>query len=194
MQPPSRAWLDALGHSHPAFDFAGWDPQPRRQAVHHYRRHRGLVGWVGDLAEHPIHQSAVGALLGLPPFGHLHPKRGAHPVRRQRAHLGMGGVNLIWRRAKPLARRLTSDQFAHTPTLSNAHVSHDTRMRTHTHPGDENGSGDPRPRHSKMSEPDARRLRRARNDRGERRADPGRAVDPQMATDRFDAVDQSDQT
>jgi len=149
---------------------------------------------VGDLAEHPAHQSAVGAFLGLPPFGHLYPKCIAHPIGRQRSHLGMGGVNLIWRRAKPLARRLTSDQFAHTPTLSNAHVSHDTRMRTHTHPGDENGSGDPRPRHSKMSEPDARRLRRARNDRGERRADPGRAVDPQMATDRFDAVDQSDQT
>ena len=193
MQPPSRAWLDARGHSHPAFDLAGWDPQPRRQAVHHHRCHRGLVGWVGDLAEHPIHQSAVGALLGLPSFGHLHPKRGAHPVRRQRAHLGMGSVNLIRQRAKPLASRLTSDEFAHTPTLSNTQsattheCAHTPTLGTKTHLGTPALD-------ARMSEPDGRRLRRARNDRGERRADPGRAVDPQMATDRFDAVDQSDQT
>ena len=39
----------------------------------------------------------------------------------------MGGVNLIRQRAKPLTRRLTSDEFAHTPTLSNTHAKHDTR-------------------------------------------------------------------
>ena len=152
------ARLDARGHSHPAFDLAGRDPQPRRQTVHHHRCHRGLVGRVGDLAEHPVHQSAVGALLGLPSFGHLHPKRGAHPVRGQRAHLGMGSVDLIRQRAKPLASRLTGDEFAHTPTLSNTYAKH-AHMHSTRSLGTKTHLGTTRRQHRNMSEPDGKRPR-----------------------------------
>ena len=53
-QLPSRS--DARGHLHPAFDLSGRDTQPPGQVVHHRRHHHGLIGRIGDLTEHPIHQ------------------------------------------------------------------------------------------------------------------------------------------
>jgi hypothetical protein len=51
-QLPSRP--DTGRGLHAAFDLPRRDPQPRGQAVHHRRDHRGLIGWVRDFAEHPI--------------------------------------------------------------------------------------------------------------------------------------------
>jgi hypothetical protein len=71
---------DPPGGLHAPLDLPGRDAHPRRQAVHQRGHHRDLIGWVGDLAEHPIHQAAVGALLGFQPFGHLHPEFVAHVI------------------------------------------------------------------------------------------------------------------
>ena len=54
-----------------------------------------LVGRVGHLTEHPIHQPAVGAVLGFQSLGHLDAKLVAHLIRGQRPHLGIGSVDLI---------------------------------------------------------------------------------------------------
>jgi hypothetical protein len=81
-------------------------------------------GRVGHLREYPIHQATIGALLELQALGQLGPKLVAHPIRRQRPHLGIDSVNLIGQRAELLARRLWSDEFGHTATLSNTCAKH----------------------------------------------------------------------
>jgi hypothetical protein len=95
----------------------------RRAADLAARRHRGLVGRVGDLAEHPIRQGAVGALLRLQPLGELRPKRIAHLITGQLPHLGIGGIHLSGQLAQPRTSRPSSDENAYTATLSNAGVS-----------------------------------------------------------------------
>jgi hypothetical protein len=129
---------------HAAFDFARRDAQPRGQAVHQRWGHRGLIGRVGDLAEHPIHQAAVAAVLKLEPFGQLGPKIVAHRIGGQLTHLGIGSLDLISQRAKPLARRLPSNEFAHTPTLSTTCVKQWPLTINHPTPVDEVRSGDNR--------------------------------------------------
>ncbi len=79
-----------------------------------------LIGRIGDLGEHPIHQPAVGALLGLQPLGHLHPKLATHLIGGQLPHLGVGVIHLIGQHTKLLARRLSGNELAHATTLSNA--------------------------------------------------------------------------
>jgi hypothetical protein len=75
--------------------------------------HSRLIGWVGHLPERPIHQAAIGALLGLQPLGQLGPELVAHLGRRQCPHPVIGSVNLIGQRAKPLTRRLCGDLLPH---------------------------------------------------------------------------------
>ena len=115
---PLSSRPDARGHLHPAFDLSGRDTQPPGQAVHHRRHHPGLIGRIGDLTEHPIHQPAVAALLSLQPLGHLRPELVAHLITGPAAHLGVSELHLIGQRAKPLTRRLPSHESTHTPTLS----------------------------------------------------------------------------
>jgi hypothetical protein len=60
---------------------------------------------------------AIGALLVLQALSGLDTETGAHRIRGQLTHLGMDGIDLISQRTKPLPRRLTGDESAHTPTL-----------------------------------------------------------------------------
>ena len=128
---------DARGHLHPAFDLSGRDTQPPGQAVHHRRHHRGLIGRIGDLTEHPIHQPAVAALLGLELLGHLRPELVAHLITGPAADLGVSGLHLIGQRAKPLTRRLPSHESSHTPTLSTTTAKQDSPNPTLTESADE---------------------------------------------------------
>ena len=86
---------DPGAHLHPAFDLLGRDAQPRPQAVDQVGHQAHLIGRIGDLGEHPVHQPAVGALLGLQPLGHLHPKLATHLIGGQLPHLGVGVIHLI---------------------------------------------------------------------------------------------------
>ena len=93
-------------------------------------------------AEHPIHQAAVGALLGFQALGHLHPKLVAHLLGGQCAHFVVGGVNLIHQFAKPLARRLSGDELP-IPQRYRTHVPSTAAQRPPTRgPVDENRSVD----------------------------------------------------
>ena len=80
---------------HAPLDLLTRDAQPRQYAVGHRGREPDLIGRVGNLPEHSIHQATVGALLRFQALGHLHPEFVAHLIRGQSAHFVVGSINLI---------------------------------------------------------------------------------------------------
>ena len=92
-QRPARS--DPDGQFEPAGDLLRSDAQPLPQRRSRHREGPYFVRWVGDLAEEPVHQPAVGALLGLQPLSHIDAERVAHQTRRRLPHYVVGSINRI---------------------------------------------------------------------------------------------------
>ena len=94
------ARADAGGDAHPAADVGGGDAQPLPQQFGHDGAGGqfgvvGSVGRFGDLAEEPVHQPAVDAVLGFQPVGHLDAERIAHRVRARGTQPGVTRLDRI---------------------------------------------------------------------------------------------------
>jgi hypothetical protein len=111
---------DPGGQLEPAEDLPRRQVQPRPQHVAHRRDGFAAIGGLGDLVEEPIYQPPVGALLGLEPLGHPHPKPIAHHIRVGLPQHRMRGVDGIQGSTNALPRLLATT--IHAPNAKSGTV------------------------------------------------------------------------